>query len=58
MVVDRRTIYGCAGDVILLPEDVDPAILVAAGETGVDAPLREMIEDREFLGAPDRIPGW
>jgi hypothetical protein len=57
VVVDRGTIHRRTGNMILLPEDVDPAVLVAAGEPGVDSALGEMVEHREFLCAADRIPG-
>src|SRR6516165_8207198 len=47
MVVDRRPIHRRAGDVVLLAEDIDPTVLVAARETGIDAPLGQVIEYSE-----------
>jgi hypothetical protein len=41
---------------VLLAEHVDPAILVAAGKTGIDPTLGQVIEDGEFFGGADRVP--
>ena len=54
--VDLRAIHRCRRHPVLLSEDVGPAVLVAAGEPGDDAALAEMVEDRELLGAADRVP--
>jgi len=56
MIVDRGAIHRRAGDVVLLAEHIDPAVLIAAGETGIDPPPGQMVEDRELLGCSDRIP--
>src|SRR5690242_1440963 len=49
VVVDRGAVHRRAGDVVLLAQHVDPAVLVAAGESGVDAPLGQMVEDGQLL---------
>src|SRR6266478_7917618 len=56
VVVDGGAVHGRARDVILLAQDVDPPVLVPAGEPGIDAPLRQVVEDRQLLGGPDGIP--
>ena len=56
VVIDGRAVHRRAGDVVLLAQHVDPAILVAAREPGVDAALGQMVEDRQLLGGADRIP--
>ncbi len=56
VVIDRRAVHRRAGDVVLLAQHVDPAILVAAGEAGIDAALGQMVEHRQLLGGAHRIP--
>jgi hypothetical protein len=56
VVVDRRAVHRRAGDVVLLAEHVDPAVLITAGKAGIDAPLGQVIEDGELLGDTDWIP--
>ena len=56
MIVDRGAIHRRAGDVVLLAEHIDPSVLVAAAETGIDPAPGQMVEDRELLGCSDRIP--
>ena len=47
---------GARDAVRLLRHHVDPAPLVAAGETSVRAAARHPVEHRDVLGDPDRIP--
>src|SRR5438309_11956433 len=56
VVVDSRAVHWGAGDVVLLAEHVDPAVLVTAGEAGINTPLGQVIEHGELLGNPDRVP--
>jgi len=43
---------------VLLSQHIDPAVLVAAGEAGIDPSLGQLIEDCELFGRSDRVPGW
>ena len=56
VVVDRRAVHRRTGHMVLLAEHVDPAILIAAREAGIDAALGEMVEHRELLGGAHRVP--
>src|SRR6266850_3985479 len=56
VLVDGRAVHRRARHVILLPEHVDPAVLVATREPRVHAPLRQVIENGDLLGRTDGIP--
>src|SRR5215467_10298454 len=56
MIVDRGAVHRRSGDVVLLTEHIDPAVLVTACETSVDPAPGQMIEDGEFLRCSDRVP--
>jgi hypothetical protein len=58
VIVDRGTVHWRAGDMVLLTQHIDPAVLVAAGEAGIDPPLGQLIEDGDLFGRADRVPGW
>src|SRR4029077_19931791 len=48
MVIDRRAIHRRAGRMVLLAEHIDPTVLVAAGKTGIDPSLGQVIVDGEL----------
>ena len=56
VVVDGGPVHGRPRHVILLAQDIDPAVLVAAGEARVDSPPGQVVEDGQLLGGPDGIP--
>src|SRR5262249_23730832 len=56
LVVDAGAFHRRPGHVVLLPQDVDPPVLVAAGEPGVDPPLRQMVQYGQLLGGANGIP--
>ena len=56
VVIDRGAVHRRACHVVLLAQHVDPAILIAAGEAGIDAALGQMVEHRQLLGGAHRIP--
>src|SRR4029077_19033455 len=56
MIVDRRAVHWRAGDMVLLAEHIHPAVLVTPSKPGVDPPPGQVIEHRELLRDPDRIP--
>src|SRR5262245_52182341 len=50
-------VHRCASYVVMLPEDIGPAVLVAAGKAGDEPSLGEMVKDRNLLSHPDGVPG-
>ena len=56
VIVDGGAVHGRARHVILLAEDVDPSVLVAAREARVHPPLGQVVEDGDLLRGADGIP--
>src|SRR5215472_5525941 len=56
VVVDRGAIHRRSGDVVLLAQHIDPAILISPREPRADAALGEVIEHRQLFGGADRVP--
>ena len=57
MVIGLGAVHWSAGDVVVLTEDVGPAVLVAAGEACDNAALGQVVEDCNLLGAFEGVPG-
>ena len=55
VLVDRAPVHGRRLHRHVLPEDVDPPLLVAAGEPGVDPALRQVVEVGDLLGGTQRV---
>src|SRR5262249_31446202 len=56
VVVDGRAVHRRAGRVVLLAEHIDPTVLVTARKAGIDPPPGQVVEHRQLLRGPDRIP--
>ena len=55
VLVDVAAVHRRRLDRHLLAEHVDPALLVAAGEPGVDPALGQVVEHGQLLGHPQRV---
>ena len=57
VLVGGAAVHRCGLDRHPLSEHVDPALLVAAGEAGVDPALGQVVEHGDLLGHPQRVVG-
>src|SRR5262249_58795402 len=56
VLIDRGAIHRRAGDVVLLPEHIHPAVLIAPREAGIEPPFRQLVEDGKHFSGSEWMP--